>query len=81
MNISPPGGLPCHPRELGNDLDYGSDIIIKTGLLGIIVLFSCVFLSILILVISSPLMLLGVVEVVAARPNHYRVRWIRRDLL
>lgn len=78
-DISPPGGLPCHPNELMHDTDWGSEIIVKTGLLGVGTVLLCIIFSLIALVVSSPFLLLGLAEVVAARPNHYRVRWIRRE--
>lgn len=77
MTISPSGGLPYHPEELGATAD--SDITQKTGLIGVLFLFGCVFTSLIVLVVASPFLLLGVVEIVSATPTNYRVRWIRKE--
>lgn len=81
MTISPPGGLPYHPSELGLGSDLsGGEPYVRTGLIGILVLLMIVVISVIILTVSAPFILLGLVEVVSDPGlTNYRVRWIRKD--
>lgn len=65
-----------HPKEFG--ATTVPQVAQQTGLVGVVVLFACCVWSLIIAACSVPFLLLGVAEIVADSPTHWRVRLIRR---
>lgn len=74
-----PKTVPYHPKELGSDPVSTPKPAIYTGLMGVGIAVGIALVSVMVVIVCSPLLLLGVAELACGTVTNWRVRWVRRE--